>query len=102
VCGSITCDHYFSRISELDLRIVTVALNSLVLQNNRNLDPPVSVEVSVREIRPTQQLLPAYRPAYGQTSFYWPDFDFRFLLCPPLFTFLKMSFSRARSSVAFP
>lgn len=75
--------------------------NFLVLQNNRNLHPLVSVEVSVREIRPIQQPLPVCRPACGQTSFYWPDFDFRFLLCPPVLTFFRVSFSRARYSVTF-
>ena len=79
-----------------------MVLNTVVLQNNRNLAPPVSVELSVREIRQIQQPLPGCRHASGQTSFYWPDSDFRFLLCPPVFTFLRVSFSRARSSVTFP
>ena len=85
--GSIP-DHHFFCISGLESSNCDSAVNSFVLQNNRNLHPPVSVEVSVREIRQIQQLL--------------PESDFRFLLCPPVFKFLRVSFSRARSSVTFP
>ena len=88
-----------SCISDLIPRFVTAPLNSLVLQNIRNLHPPVSVEVSVREIRQIQQALPVSPIACEQISFNCRDFDFRFLLCPPVFTFLRVSFSRSRSSV---
>jgi len=74
----------------------------LVRQNSRNLQPPVSVEVSVREIRQIQKPLPVWRPACDQTSFDWPNFNFCFRLCPPVFKSLRVSFSRARSSVTFP
>jgi len=91
-----------SRVLELDSGIVTVSLNSLLLQNNGNLHRPVSVEVSVREIRPIQQQPRLVdRPACGQTSVYGPDFGFRFLLCSPVFTFFRVSFSRTRSTVTF-
>ena len=85
--------------SDLIPRFVTAPLNSLVLQNIRNLYPPVSVEVSVWENRQIQGALPVWRLACEQTSFNCRDFDFRVLLCPPVFTFLRVSFSRTRSSV---
>ena len=88
-----------SCISDLIPRFVTAPLNSLVLQIIRNLHPPVSVEVSVRENRQIQEPLPVGGLACEQTSFNCRDFDFRFLLCPPVFTFLRVSFSRTRSSV---
>jgi len=96
---SIACNRQFSCISDLVPRFVTALLNSLVLQNIRNLHTPVSVEVSVRETRQIQEPLPVLRLACEQTSFNCRDFDFRFLLCPPVFTFLRVSFSRTRSSV---
>ena len=89
----------FSCISDLIPRFVTAPLNSLVLQNIRNLHPPVSVEVSVRENRQIQEPIPVWRLACEQASFTCRDLDFRFLLCPPIFTFLRVSFSRTRSSV---
>ena len=61
--------------------------------------PPSSVEVSVRENRSIQRALPIWRLACEQTSFNCRDFDFRFPLCPPIFTFLRVSFLRTRSSV---
>ena len=95
----IACNRQFSCISDLIPRFVTAPLNSLVLQNIRNLHPPVSVEVSVREIRQIQQALPVSPIACEQISFNCRDFDFRFPLCPPIFTFLRVSFLRTRSSV---
>ena len=83
----------------LDSSVCDSAVKFLVLQNIRNLYPPVSVEVSVRENRQIQGSLPVWRLTCEQTSFNCRDFDFRFLLCPPVFTFLRVSFSRTRSSV---
>jgi hypothetical protein len=86
-------------ISDLIPRFMTARLNSLLLQNIRNLHPSVSVEVSVQEIRQIQQALPGSPIACEQISFNCRDFDFRFQLCPPIFTFLRVSFSRTRFSV---
>jgi hypothetical protein len=93
------CYRQFSCISDLIPRFVTALLNSLLLQNIRNLQPPVSVEVSVREIRQIQLALSVSPNACEQISFNCRDFDFPFLLCSPVFTFLRVSFSRTRASV---
>ena len=88
-----------SLVSELIPRFVTAPLNSPGPAKYSEPSPPSSVEVSVRENRSIQGTLPIWRLACEQASFNCRDFDFRFLLCPPVFTFLRVSFSRTRSSV---